>query len=222
MIHDVVFDGQMTVRLEEAERSQWFFQLEAAAERSAATGDPQSVAWGNETVVVRPMLSGVGSSFTGPATRAKGWIRTSGLLQGKAVQLAAQGGGWLRVDSLDGLFWASDWARKPLARRTDEMSALIRDSMQQLDSIHGVVLTSGSCWAPGLVERSFCSAAGSYGIERPLPLARGRASFIVPLRENSRPDVALWRDLYADEAAWLDWALGQAGLPSIAEIASES
>lgn len=218
MTHDVVFDGQMTVRLDEAQRLQWFSQLEAAAERVVATGDPQSVAWESETVVVRPMTSGVGSSFTGPATHAKGWIRTSSLLQGKAMQLAAQGGGWLRVDSLDGLFWASDWARKPLARRTDEMSALIRDSTQQHSSIYGVVLTSGSCWAPRLVGCSSRTTAGSYGIERPLPFAHGRATFIVPLREDAQPDGTLWRDLYNDEAAWFDWALRQAGLPSTAEI----
>ena len=220
MTHDVVFDGQMTARLEETQRSEWFSQLEAAAERVAATGEPQVVAWESETVTVRPMTSGTGSSFTGPVTRAKGWIRTSGLLQGKATQLAAQGGGWLRVDSLDGLFWASAWAPKPLARRTDEISALIHDSVQQHSSIYGVVLTSGSCWAPRLVGRSCCTASGSYGLERPLPLARGRATFIVPLQENARIGTTLWRDLYNDEAAWLDWALGQAGLPSTGKIAS--
>ena len=218
MTHDVVFDGQMTVRLEEAQRLQWFSQLEAAAERVVATGDPQRVAWENETVVVRPMTSGVGSSFTGPVTRAKGWMRTSSLLQGKATQLSAQGGGWLRVDSLDGLFWASDWARKPLARRTYEMSELIHDSVRQHSSIYGVVLTGGSCWAPQLVGHSSRTASGSYGIERSLPLGRGRATFIVSLREDAQPDAVLWRDLYNDEAAWLDWALARIGLPSTAEI----
>ena len=216
----MVFDGQLTVRLEEAQRSQWFSQLEAAAELVTATGYPQSVTMGNETVIVRPMTSGVGSSFTGPVTRAKGWIRTSTLLQGKAPQLAAQGGGWLRVDSLDGLFWASDWAQRPLAVRAEQMQALIRDSVQQHSSIYGVVLTSGSCWAPKLIGRSYRSASGSYALERPLPLARGRATFIIPLQEGFQQGITLWRDLYDDEASWLDWALAQAGLPSIAAITS--
>jgi hypothetical protein len=220
MTHDVVFDGQMTARLDRAQREQWFSQLEAAAERVVSTGDPQSVAWEDEIVIVRLMTSGVGSSFIGPVTRAKGWIRTGGLLEGKAAQLAAQGGGWLRVDGLDGLFWASDWAQKPLSRRTYEISVLIRDSVQQYSSIHGVVLTSGSCLAPRLVGSSSRTASGAYGIERPLPLARGRATFIVPLQENAQPGTVIWRDLYNEEGSWLDWALANKGLPSTADITS--
>jgi hypothetical protein len=113
-LYGVDFDGQMTVRLGEEQLSQWLAQLEAAARSVARTGRPLSVTWGAEAVTVLPMGSAAGASFTGPVTHARGWERTSQLLRDKAEQLACHGGGWLRVDSLDGLFWASEWAHKPL------------------------------------------------------------------------------------------------------------
>jgi hypothetical protein len=146
--HRVDFDGQMTVRLSEGQLSRWLAQLEAAARSVARTGRPRSVTWAAEVVTVLPMGSAAGASFTGPVTHAKGWERTSQLLRDKAEQLACHGGGWLRVDSLDGLFWASQWAHKPLDSRTREIEALVVDAVQHYSSIHGVVLTSGACSAP--------------------------------------------------------------------------
>jgi hypothetical protein len=119
-LYRVDFDGQMTVRFGEEQLSRWLAQLEAAARSVARTGRPQSVTWGAEAVTVLPMGSAAGASFIGPMTHARGWERTSQLLRDKAEQLACHGGGWLRVDCLDGLFWASEWAHKPLDARTRE------------------------------------------------------------------------------------------------------
>jgi hypothetical protein len=109
-LYGVDFDGQMTVRLGEGQLSRWLAQLEAAARSVARMGRPRSVTWGAEAVTVLPMGSAAGVSFIGPVTHARGWERTSQLLGDKAEQLACHGGGWLRVDGLDGLFWASEWA----------------------------------------------------------------------------------------------------------------
>lgn len=218
MIHEVVFDGQLTVRLDEIERTQWFGQLAAAAESVAQTGHPETVVWNDEAITVLSMASAEGASFTGPVTRARGWMRTRGILIDKAPQLEAQGGGWLRVDSLDGLFWASDWAQTSLAERTSNMEVFIREAVLPYSSVYGVVLTSGPCWAPELIGCSSRGARGSYGFERSLPMGRGRATFITPLREEAGLGLDQWRGLYDGEAAWLDWALGQVGLPEVAEI----
>jgi hypothetical protein len=216
--HRVDFDGQMTVRLSEGQLSRWLAQLEAAARSVARTGRPRSVTWGAEVVTVLPMGSAAGASFTGPVTHAKGWERTSQLLRDKAEQLACHGGGWLRVDSLDGLFWASQWAHKPLDSRTREIEALVVDAVQHYSSIHGVVLTSGACSAPGMTNSSWRTPGGTYGLQRPLRMGRGRETFIVPLSHGALGGIRCWHDLYNGESEWLDWALSQVALPPVTQI----
>ena len=216
--YGVDFDGQMTIRLGEEQRSRWLAQMEAAASFVARTGRPRRVAWDGEVVTVLPTGSVEDMSFTGPVTRARGWERTSQLLGDKAEQLACHGGGWLRVDSLDGLFWASAWAREPLDARTLEMEALILDDLHRYPSIHGVVLTSGACRASELTRCSWRTPGGTYGLDRPLPMGRGRMTFIVPLGHGALGGIRCWHDLYDGESGWLDWALGRAALPAVAQI----
>ena len=122
------------------------------------------------------------------------------------------------MDSLDGLFWASEWAHKPLDARTREIEALILDAVQRYPSIHGVVLTSGACRARGMTSSSWRTPGGTYGLERLLPMGRCRATFIVPLGHEALGGIRRWHDLYDGESAWLDWALSQAALPSVAQI----
>lgn len=216
--YGVVFAGQMTERLGAEQLLQWLARLEAAAQTVVRTGRPETVARSGETVKVQLMATAPDSTFTGPITKAKGWSRTSAQFIGKAAQLSIQGGGWIRADSADGLFWASDWARKSLEDRTRDIEILVEEATGTLDSIHGVVLTSGACWCPGMSTASFRTKNGSYGLQRPLPAGRGRATFIVPLRREALGGIRRWHDLYDSEGAWLDWALNQAGLPAIAEI----
>jgi hypothetical protein len=215
----VTFDGQMTARLGREQRTQWLSRLRDAAGTVAATGKPRAIAWNGETVTVYPIRETPSAFFTGAATRARGWERTQRQLAGKATQLASQGGGWLRVDSIDGLFWASDWAHKPLSDRTAEMELLVSRAVGQLEPVHGVVLTSSACWAPDMRTCSWRTASGSYGLERPLPLGRARATFIVPLSSSALGGVRHWHDIYDSEPDWLGWAL-QACLPTAAEILS--
>jgi hypothetical protein len=95
---------------------------------------------------------------------------------------------------------------------------LIENAVGGLTSIHGVVLTSGASWAPEISRASFRTKSGSYGLERPLPMARGRATFIVPLRSEAIGGIRRWHDLYDTEGNWLDWALSQADLPGVRDI----
>ena len=217
-LHGVDFDGQMTIRLDEGQLSRWLAQLEAAARSVARTRCPRSVTWGGEVVTVLPAGSAADARFIGPVTHARGWERTSQLLRDKAEQLACHGGGWLRVDSLDGLFWASEWAHKPLDARTREIEALVVDAVQRYPSIHGVVLTSGACRATGMTRSSWRTPGGSYGLERLLPMGRGRATFIVPLGHGALGGIRCWHDLYDVESKWLDWALRQVALPPVSQI----
>jgi hypothetical protein len=220
LMHGVVFDGQMTARLGKEQGARWLARIEAAAKSVARTGRSQDVTWRGEVVTVLPMASAPDASFTGPVTYARGWERTRGLLADKAPQLAHHGGGWLRIDSLDGLFWASEWAHQPVPERTAAMEALVLDAVQRYPSIHGVVLTSAACWKPGMAKDSWRTPGGTYGLERLLPMGRGRATFIVPLGDDALRGIRRWHDLYDTEDGWLDWALSQVELPSIAEIMS--
>jgi hypothetical protein len=69
---------------------------------------------------------------------------------------------------------------------------------------------------PGSTSRR--TPRGTYGLERLLPMGRGHATFIVPLGHEALGGIRRWHDLYNDESGWLDWALSQAALPSVAQI----
>ncbi len=41
---------------------------------------------------------------------------------------------------------------------------------------------------------------------------------IIPVTAAGRSESDIWADLYNTEDSWLNWALGQAGLPSCQQI----
>ena len=71
-----------------------------------------------------------------------------------------------------------------------------------------------------MAKDSWRTPGGTYGLERLLPMGRGRATFIVPLGDDALRGIRRWHDLYDTEDGWLDWALSQVELPAIAEIMS--
>jgi hypothetical protein len=59
---------------------------------------------------------------------------------------------------------------------------------------------------------------GTYGLQRPLRMGRGREQFIVPLSHGALGGIRCWHDLYNGESEWLDWALSQVALPPVTQI----
>ena len=129
------------------------------------------------------------------------------------------GGGWLRVDILDGTWHFTPWARAVLRAKIDEMAKQVRPLLSQVPGITGVVLSSGAGVAQGqFYGESARSSGNSYGIRRALPAVRVRETMIVPVSAAGRDQARFWLDLYDAEESWLNWALQRCRLPALTEV----
>ena len=150
---------------------------------------------------------------------SKGWPRVESRLTQKATQAARAGGGWLRVDLMDGTWQFTPWARASLRAKVDQISALLQPLLSQINGIAGLVLSSGACVAQGqFYGESARTEDRCYGFVRPLPGARVRETVIVPVTAQGRGEADAWAELYNTEDSWLDWALDQVGLPACQQI----
>jgi hypothetical protein len=150
---------------------------------------------------------------------SQGWPRVERRLLQKAAQAARAGGGWLRVDLMDGTWQFTPWARASLREKVDQIAELPKSALCQVDGITGVVASSGACVAQGQFHgESARTPDHCYGFVRPLPGARVRETMIIPVSPGGRDEADLWAGLYNSEDSWLDWALGQARLPGCRQV----
>jgi hypothetical protein len=218
-VHGVSVDGEVHDRLDEEDLQSWLRDVERIAIEVVATGTPQSVATRAADLTIRPPSDVLPRQLTYPVTVADGWPRTVARLKQKAEQARSSGATWLRADFLDGIWWASPWAQGRLFDKTSTMGARLREALGDEASLAGVVVSSSPCPALSVyVAESARAADGAIGLRRLLPLNRVRETIIVPLGPEGGAAAELWLALYDREAEWLDWALAQAGLPSVDAI----
>jgi hypothetical protein len=218
-VHGVSFDGELRDRLGEEELRSWLRDVEHVALEVAANGTPQPVTTRAASLTIRPPRDVSPSRLTYPITVADGWPRTVARLKQKAEQARSSGATWLRVDLLDGIWWASPWAQAGLLDKTSVMAEQLREALADEASVAGVVVSSSPCPALSVyVPESARAADGAVGLRRVLPLNRVRETIIVPLGPDGGSAAEQWLALYDREAEWLDWALAQAGLPSVDAI----
>jgi hypothetical protein len=155
--------------------------------------------------------------LTGPAIRDNSWERIGRRISEKVEAASASGATWLSLDAHNGLWQFTDWAQRPLARKLSELTEIARPL---LDGLRGLVIGSGSAQRQSeFADEDVTSPYGAHGLRRVITPLRVRETLIIPAevaKEDSEPTE--WRDLYADEPAWLDWALDQLALPSASDI----
>ena len=218
-VHGVSFDGELRDRLDEEGLQSWLRDVERIAVEVATTGTPQPVTTRAAYLTVRPPNDVSPSRLTYPITVADGWPRTVARLKQKAEQARSSGATWLRVDLLDGIWWASPWAQAGLFGKTSIMAEQLREALAHEASLAGVVVSSSPCPALSVyVPESARAADGAVGLRRVLPLNRVRETIVVPLGPDRGSAAEEWLALYDREAEWLDWGLAQAELPSVDAI----
>jgi hypothetical protein len=216
--YDVSVAGDLGGHLGDIEAAELLQRIAAAAQAVADTGQERPVAFGGAQLRVLPPGT-TGYELRGGVQTSQGWPRVERRLLQKAAQAARAGGGWLRVDLMDGTWQFTPWARASLREKVDQIAELLKPALCQVGGITGVVASSGACVAQGQFHgESARTPDHCYGFVRPLPGARVRETMIVPVSPGGRDEADLWAGLYNSEDSWLDWALGQARLPGCRQV----
>jgi hypothetical protein len=140
-VHGVSFDGELRDRLDEEGLQGWLREVERIAVEVAATGTPQPVTTRAADLTIRPPRDVSPSRLAYPITVADGWPRTVARLKQKAEQARSSGATWLRVDLLDGIWWASPWAQAELFDKTSIMAEQLWEALAHEASLAGVVVS---------------------------------------------------------------------------------
>lgn len=216
--HGTSVAGVISQQLDDADSTELLRLIDEAAQDTAITGKQRTITWCGADLQVLPSGS-TGYELRGGAETSDSWPRIASKLRQKAQQVQTSGGGWMRVDILDGTWQFTPWARAGLGAKISEMARQVRLLLSQVPDIFGAILSNGAGVAQGqFVGESARSVGDSYGLRRVLPAVRVRETMIVPISPAGREQARMWVDLYNSEGSWLDWALDRVGLPSWREI----
>jgi hypothetical protein len=146
------------------------------------------------------------------------WPRTISAIASKARRMSESGASWLRLTLLTGFFAFTPWAQRPLDEKLDMLADSLRSSLG--DEIpHGVVVSSGAARFPGPVPEEVAHTEAGIAIRCGVSPLRGRETLILPFTAAGNEAAMAWLDLARNERDWLQWAMSQAGLPDLSEIA---
>lgn len=216
--YGVTCEGEVRVELDEKGHEALIKEIEAAAQ-SLEEGAEQTVV---ESLGARIMVSRDGSvtdegGLSGPRVESQLWPRTERILRRKAEQTTSSERTWLRIDSLDGMWQFTPWARLPLSRKLEVLTHAVRTALVEYPQVAGVVMTSGAAFAQGEFSEETCNYLGSVGCRRLIFPLRVRESIIISFTEDAG-SIEPWARLYDEEPSWLDWALARFRMPSTVEI----
>jgi hypothetical protein len=164
---------------------------------------------------------GIDTRFSGPPISENPWPRLAARVARKREQTRSSNEGvWLRVDLLDGIWQFSPWAQAPLAQKVEALALQLRQELgRDIGQVAGVIASSGSLLAQGrFTDETVRALDGSSGVRRVLAPVRVRETLVIPFGPESLPAGHFFRELYAEEAAWLDAALAKQDLGTIAEM----
>jgi len=157
----------------------------------------------------------------GPALTGDLWPRIADRLDQKALQTEGAQNVWLRICALQGLWLFTQWASLPLADKLATMRQNVLSQLSDHPHVDGVVISSASAWPQGTIEPDeHEDELGGYALRSAIPPMMARETLIVPLHTDAETTryARAWRDLYASEPDWLDYALSKFELPTVVEI----
>jgi hypothetical protein len=167
--YDVSVAGDLGDHLGDPEAAELLEKIAAAAQAVADTGQEQRVVSGSAQLRVLPPGT-TGHELRGGVQTSHSWPRVERRLLQKAAQAARAGGGWLRVDLMDGTWQFTPWAHAGLREKVDQIAEMLKAALCQVDGITGVVASSGACVAQGqFYGESARTPDHCYGFVRPLP-----------------------------------------------------
>jgi hypothetical protein len=139
----------------------------------------------------------------------------------KAIQTRGAQNVWLRFTALQGLWLLTRWGQLGLPGKLATMRPNIMHALSGHPHVDGVVLSSALAWPHGTIDpEEHADQSGAYALRVAVAPMMARETLVVPLRARAGPvaHARVWRDLYAAEPDWPDAALGQFGLPLVADI----
>jgi hypothetical protein len=160
----------------------------------------------------------------GPALTGDLWPRIADRLDQKARQTEGAQNVWLRVCALQGLWLFTQWASLPLSDKLASMRQNILSGLSDHPHVDGVVISSASAWPQGTINPDEYEELGGHALRCSIPPMMARETLIVPLHTDAETTryARVWRDLYASEPDWFDYALEKFDLPNVAEIFATS
>src|SRR5665213_1046063 len=220
-LHDVQCDGEFTEVLGDGKLSELLEALEVRVRlvKLGAIAPPLRMHGASLTVSRRG--SGRHQGLKGPALEGDLWPRIADRLAQKARQTEGGENVWLRICALHGLWLLTDWATRDMSEKLASMRHNIASSLADHAHVDGVVISSGCGWPQGTIVPDECEdAVGGYAIRCCMPPMMARETLVVALNpaDGATRQARIWRDLYASEARWLDYALARLDLPAVAEI----
>jgi hypothetical protein len=152
----------------------------------------------------------------GPELHGDSWSRIAGRIREKVDTATESGANWLRLDARNGLWQFSDWATRPLMAKAELLETVVRDA---LGTFHGIIASCGSVLRQGdFSDESVTAWPGVVAVRRTLPFVRVRETVVVAASPAMIDESEFWREIYANEATWLDWALAKRNLPTVGDI----
>lgn len=200
-------------------RAQWLQDIEEAARATAQDGFSRQVPGPGEVLltVFRPTEATAGEPWgiAGDLVEARILDRLIAVLGDKNEQ--AKGSVtpvWVRLDESAGLWQSTRYQGMTLAQTLDFLTGVLQEASSP--HLAGVMLSPGVLWvgnAPPdtLVER--IEQNGGIALRCPIPMHHAREAIIVPQAGVSGHETKVFADWYANEDAWLDWALEQLQYP---------
>lgn len=216
--YDVTCDGRLPEVLNDTDEQEFLVQLDRAARRVRDEASARRVEVAEASILVSSDrgVSTAGLSVAFPTVDST-W-RLGSLLRKKAEQTLGYGCVWLRVDARDGLWQFTPWSQMDLSEKLFVLRPLLSEVLDDSAHVGGVVITSGSVHAQGAFEDESVEAGGGVGVRRLIQPLRVRETMIIPLHDGPAPWSGVWRELYEQEPAELQWCLARVGLPGVEEI----
>jgi hypothetical protein len=219
--YQVECSGNLTEVLDDSKLAELLDNVETHARLVKVGGVAPRLLLHGATLQVSRRGTASDKGLSGPALTGDLWPRIADRLDQKARQTEGARNVWLRICALQGLWLITHWASLPLSDKLASMRQNILSGLSDHLHIDGVVISSASAWPQGTIEPDeYEDELGGYALRCFIAPMMARETLIVPLHTDADTTryARVWRDLYASEPEWLDYALAQFDLPSVAKI----
>jgi hypothetical protein len=160
-------------------------------------------------------------SLRGPAVKEDLFWRMVEAIAEKANKMRRSGAGWLHLTTLTGLWAFTSWAQSPLEEQLAVMTTALEEALGD-NKPDGIVLCSAAGMNQSGIKSESVTTKNGIALRRAINPVRVRGTLIMSFNPNGRAALPSWQTLADTEADWLDWALNNRCLPSVADLLAPS
>lgn len=209
----VHWEGDIPGFLNRADEAAWIKATTAAVTRCAQTGEPVEIPGRDGTcLVVRPGDAPPGTSTTGPYVESDDGTRLARIVDRKAAQARGAGNAWIWVEDFGGVHPLSAFTGMPIGAKLAALTDLAAPILAERSHLAGITWSAAQWCSPVLPDGQSQTLSGA-ALQRALPIDRVRQSVILNRNLILPGQTARVVQLCDAEPRWLDWALGQLGIP---------